>query len=78
MICSDDFKAEDYKSLVEDFVHVEMHREIGMNDISAAAKIRKLIKKYDPDIVYTHSSKAGAIGRLADIGLHNRCIYNRS
>ena len=53
-----------------------MHREIGMNDLSAAAKIRKLIKKYDPDIVYTHSSKTGAIGRLADIGLYNRCIYN--
>ena len=76
LICSEDFKADDYKSLVDDFVHVEMHREISINDLSAAAKIRKLIKKYDPDIVYTHSSKAGAIGRLADIGLHNRCIYN--
>ena len=76
LICSDDFKADDYKNIVDDFVHVEMHREISINDLSAAAKIRKLIKKYDPDIVYTHSSKAGAIGRLADIGLRNRCIYN--
>lgn len=29
-----------------------------------------------PDIVYAHSSKAGAIARVADIGLKNHCLYN--
>lgn len=35
-----------------------------------------MIKKYNPDIVYAHSSKAGAIARVADIGLKNHCVYN--
>ena len=34
------------------------------------------LKMYNPDIVYAHSSKAGAIARAADIGLKNRCVYN--
>ena len=36
-------------------------------------KVRKLIKKYVPDIVYAHSSKAGALARIADIGIKNYC-----
>ena len=53
-----------------------MKREIGINDFKAAWKIRKIIKKYNPDIVYAHSSKAGAIVRIANIGLKSKCIYN--
>ena len=76
LISSDDFNADDYDKLVDEFVYVKMYREISINDLKAAIKIRELIKKYDPDIIYTHSSKAGAIGRIAGIGFHNRCIYN--
>ena len=76
LICSDVFKADDYKSLVDKFEFVEMHREIGLNDIKAAAKVRKLIRKYNPDIVYAHSSKAGALARIADLGINNKVIYN--
>ena len=53
-----------------------MTRAIGGNDLKAIKGVRALIKKYTPDIVYAHSSKAGAIARVADIGLKNYCVYN--
>ena len=44
----------------------EMRRSIlPFNDILAYFKVKKIIKKYKPDIVHTHASKSGAIGRLA-------------
>lgn len=53
-----------------------MTRAIGLNDLKVINEVRRLIKKYHPDIVYAHSSKAGAITRVADIGFRNYCIYN--
>lgn len=76
LVCSHDFDGEDYKDLVESFEQIEMTRAIGSNDLRAIGKVRKLIKKYTPDIVYAHSRKAGAIARVADIGMRNCCIYN--
>ena len=76
LLCSQDFNAEDYKGLVEYFEQINMTRSIGKNDIKAIKQVRKLIKRYHPDIVYAHSSKAGAIARVADIGIENHCIYN--
>ncbi len=44
----------------------EMQRSISFkNDKKAYQKIIKIIKEFQPDIVHTHASKAGAIGRLA-------------
>lgn len=44
----------------------EMRRSIlPFNDIIAYFKIRKIIREFKPDIVHTHASKSGAIGRLA-------------
>lgn len=76
LVCSQDFDKENYENLVSNFEQLEMTREIGINDLKAIRKVRKLIKKYRPDIVYAHSSKAGAIARIADIGIKNHCIYN--
>ena len=76
VILSQDFKKSDYEGLVFAFEQVEMTRVIGKKDLIAISEVRHLIKKYQPDIVYAHSSKAGAIARIADIGIRNQCIYN--
>ncbi len=48
------------------FVISEMRREINFkNDIIAYQKIKNIIKKFKPDIVHTHASKAGILGRRA-------------
>ena len=76
LVCSEDFKREDYVGLVDSFEQIEMNRAIGVNDLKSIRKVRKMIKKYCPDVVYAHSSKAGAIARMANIGLKNPCVYN--
>ena len=76
LVCSQDFREEDYDGLVDSFEQIELNRAIGANDLRSIVEIRKLVKKYNPDIVYAHSSKAGAITRVADIGLKNHCVYN--
>ena len=44
----------------------EMQREPNlMNDNSALKKIKEIIRRFQPDIVHTHASKAGALGRKA-------------
>jgi len=45
-----------------------LRRELNFfNDIAAFIKIYKVIKSAQPDIVHTHTAKAGALGRLAAI-----------
>jgi len=49
----------------------EMQRQINAhNDLIAYRKITKIIRDFKPDIVHTHASKAGTIGRLAAIRNH--------
>jgi len=44
----------------------EMMREIDLkNDYAAYKKIKRIIRDFKPDIVHTHASKAGTLGRLA-------------
>jgi len=57
------------KSLnIEPIIIPEMSRSIHpLNDIKALFKIKKIMHEYHPDIVHTHASKAGLLGRIAAI-----------
>lgn len=44
----------------------EMRRNIGFKEDNIAYnKLKQIIKEFQPDIVHTHASKAGTLGRLA-------------
>lgn len=45
-------------------------------DFSAVRELKKIIKEIKPDIIHMHSSKAGAIGRLAVTPKGKKLIYN--
>ena len=51
---------------VKPIVIPELGREIGLkNDLVAFYKLYKLIRQEKPDIVHTHTAKAGTLGRTA-------------
>ena len=55
---------------------VDMRRSPHPVDLAAALKIRNYIARYGPfDFIHGHSSKAGALTRLAAIGLPGYVIY---
>lgn len=77
LLCSYDFNKEDYNGITDDFIQINMQREISAkHDLASIRQVRKVIKSVKPDVVYMHSSKAGAIGRIADLGISNIKIYN--
>ncbi len=58
-----------YKTIVID----RMIRPISpLNDFIAYRKIKKILKKIQPDIVHTHSAKAGILGRYAAYSLKGK------
>lgn len=61
---------------MDSFEQIEMTRAIGVNDLKTIKEVRILMKRYSPNIVYDHSSKAGDIYHVANIGFKNHCIYN--
>ena len=81
LIVSQDYEQqlERFKPYISsvDFVHMVRNIEF-KNDIKAILKVKKLLEQIKPDIVYMHSSKAGAIGRiaLAFSGIKAKTLYN--
>jgi glycosyltransferase involved in cell wall biosynthesis len=43
----------------------EMSREISFNDVATIWKLFRLLLRERPDVVHTHTAKAGTVGRLA-------------
>lgn len=77
LVCSQDYNIKKFKTIISNIEVINMYRNINaIKDLKTILKVRKIIKKYNPDIVYTNSSKAGAIGRIANIGFKNFNIYN--
>jgi len=58
-----------YETIVVD----RLRREIApVNDLAAYFEIKKLLERIEPDIVHTHSAKAGILGRFAAAALRRR------
>lgn len=77
LICASEYNKKLLPENACKIYDVDVPREISLSkDLKAALKIRKIIKKENPDVVYCHSSMAGAAGRIAQIGLGCKVIYN--
>ncbi len=54
-------------------IELDMIREFSvLKDLSSLVNLYKTLKKINPDVVHLHSSKAGAIGRLASFMLFKK------
>tara|TARA_B100000214_G_scaffold228620_2_gene166615 strand:- start:3499 stop:4689 length:1191 start_codon:yes stop_codon:yes gene_type:complete len=54
-----------------------MNRSLNIfKDLKAFFEIRRIIKEFKPDIVHTHASKSGALGRLAAMSLRVPLIFH--
>lgn len=77
LVCSQNYDYKKFKKLVSRVIVLKMAHDIQpSSDIKVEKALRKIIKQLKPDIVYAHSSKAGALARIADLGLNNKVIYN--
>ena len=77
LVCSQNYDYKKIKSLADKVIVLKMAHQIDpTSDIKVEKALRRIIKQLKPDIVYAHSSKAGALARIADLGLKNRVIYN--
>ncbi len=77
LVCSLDYNPSDYEGLVEECIQVDMRNALSVTrDTVAVREVRRLIKRIRPDLIYCHSSKAGGVGRLANIGSGIPIIYN--
>lgn len=76
MVLSKLYENKGYEDLADRVEIIDIPHGMGAKTIASAVDIRKLIKKHNPDVVYAHSSIAGAVTRLACIGLSCKVIYN--
>lgn len=77
LVCSQNYDYKKMKSLADRVIVLKMSHQISpSSDIKVEKALRRIIKKLKPDIIYAHSSKAGALARIADLGLKNKVIYN--
>lgn len=77
LVCSQNYDYEKFKRLADRVIVLKMAHDIQpSSDIKVERTLRRIIKQVKPDIVYAHSSKAGAFARIADLGLNNKVIYN--
>jgi len=53
------------------YIIPRMFREVDLkNDLKSLKMIKEIINEFKPDIVHTHASKAGALGRIAALQLN--------
>jgi glycosyltransferase involved in cell wall biosynthesis len=66
-------QGQDYKVVVIDWLRRAIHP---YNDTVSYFQIKKLLAKLQPDIVHTHSAKAGILGRFAGYSLKGQWAEN--
>lgn len=77
LICSQNYDYKKMKQLADRVIVIKMAHQIDSKaDFKSVKAIRHYIKQINPDILYAHSSKAGALARIADLGINNKVIYN--
>ena len=77
LVCSQNYDYKKFKTLADRVIVLRMAHDIEpSSDIKVERTLRRIIKQLKPDIVYAHSSKAGAFARIDDLGLNNKVIYN--
>lgn len=77
LVCSQNYDSKKFKNIANRVIVLKMAHNIDpKSDLKVEKKLRSIIKQLEPDIVYAHSSKAGAFARIADLGLKNKVIYN--
>lgn len=76
LVCSGDYRTQALPAGVRVYP-MEVPREISpVADMAATWKLRRILRKERPQVLYCHSAKAGAIGRLAAVGLGCKVLYN--
>ena len=73
------YKTEEeiYNELVDDIKYLDMKREISLkSDLKSIMGIIRYLRNNNVDIIYSHSSKAGALVRIAAIFTKTPVIYN--
>ncbi|MDD6550190.1 MAG: glycosyltransferase [Lachnospiraceae bacterium] len=77
LVCSKDYDIRDYRGLTDSVERIHMERtDSVLEEGRSIRKLREIIGRYSPDIVYAHSYRAGMLLRIADIGIRNRVLYN--
>lgn len=80
IIHGNEFDATHYTSLPEGLKLVRLddmvHPISPYRDVRAVAKLRGLYKSLDVDVVHTHQSKAGILGRLAAFGMKKVAVVH--
>lgn len=76
LILSKLYEGKGYEKLADKVEITDIPHSMDADAFKAAMRIRKRIKKHNPDIVVSHSSIAGAITRMACVGLKCKVIYN--
>lgn len=76
LLISKESNIDEYSAFCESIEQIDMRREIGLHDVHSVKAVREAIRKTRPDIIYAHSSKAGALVRIANLGIGKPCVYN--
>lgn len=76
-VCSRNFNAEKYRGMVDRVHQLDMRQTLSpLRVAKEVMRLRRIISQELPDMVYCHSSFAGALGRLACMGLKVAVVYN--